>query len=122
MAKIQRKTRLDLQAELEEILGSNQVYFSPPESIKLKYPCIVYTRNNIDTRKANNRVYLYDYRYTVTLIDRDPDSEAFKKKEKFEEEEANSLVERLLFHFKYCSHDRTFTTDNLNHDVFTIYY
>lgn len=116
------RTRLDLQAELEEILGSNQVYFSPPESIKLKYPCIVYTRSSIDSRNANNKVYLKPYRYTVTLIDRDPDSEAFKKREKYEGEEANSLVERLLLHFKYCSHDRTFATDNLNHDVFTIYY
>ena len=116
------KTRLDLQAELEEILGSNQVYFSPPESIKLKYPCIVYKQSNIDTRKANNRLYLYNYRYEVTLIDRDPDSGAFKQKEKFEDEEASSLVERLLFHFPYCSHNRTFTTDNLNHNVFTIYY
>lgn len=122
MEKDQRKTRLDLQAELEELLGSDQVYFSPPESIKLKYPCIVYTRSNISVRKANNKVYLYPYRYQVTLIDRDPDSEAFKKEEKFEDEEANSLVERLLFHFQYISHDRSFTTDNLNHDVFTLYY
>lgn len=35
-------SRLDLQTFLEELLESKNVYFQPPESVKMKYPAIVY--------------------------------------------------------------------------------
>ena len=34
--------RLDLQALLEDLLGSRNVYYQPPESVKMNYPAIVY--------------------------------------------------------------------------------
>ena len=34
--------RNDLQKLLVEVLGSKNVYFQPPESVKMKYPAIVY--------------------------------------------------------------------------------
>ena len=34
--------RLDLQALLEDLLGSRNVYYQPPESDKMNYPAIVY--------------------------------------------------------------------------------
>lgn len=100
-------SRLELQTELEELLGSTNVYFQPPESKKLQYDCIVYYRSNIDTNKADNRNYIMTDRYDVTIIYRNPD---------------NDLPKRMLDRFRYCTHSRFFTVDNLYHDVFTLYY
>lgn len=37
--------RYELQAVLEGILGSGNVYFQPPENLKMRYDCIVYERS-----------------------------------------------------------------------------
>lgn len=95
-----------LQALLESLLGSRNVYFQPPESVKLQYPCIVYERSNIRTDPADNRTYRKRNRYTVTVIDKDPDS----------------LVPGKLQELGYCGFDRHFTSDQMNHDVFTLYF
>ena len=100
------RTREALQALLEELLGSRNVYFQPPESVKLKYPCIVYERSDIRTVRADNLPYLKHKRYTVTYIDEDPDSK---------------IPDKLL-ELERCGFDRHLTSDNLNHDVFTLYY
>lgn len=100
-------SRLNLHEELCDILGSNSVYFQPPESIKLKYPCIVYSLSRVDKLSANNVCYKTSYGYTVTLIDPNPDSEFF---------------ESILTHFQMCSFDRAYASDNLNHFTYTIYY
>ena len=89
-----------------ETLGSRNVYFQPPESLKINYPAIVYSRYKIDNTFADNSVYKQEYSYELTLIDDDPDSEAIQKL---------SLLPK-------CRHDRHYKSDNLNHDIFTIYY
>ena len=99
------RTRIELNEALCEILGSRHVYFQPPNSTKMQYPAIVYSRDNIETRHANNGLYLQSPRFTVTVIDKDPESE---------------IVDKVLALPK-CRFDRHFTADNLNHDVFTIY-
>ena len=98
--------RLDLQAMLEELLGSEEVYFQPPASVKMQYPAIVYSRSNIVNTRADDSVYRQLPAYEVTVIDRDPDSEIVFK------------VSRL----PYCRFDRHYTADNLNHDTFTLHY
>lgn len=100
------RDRLDLHETLCSVLGSRNVYFSPPESVKIKYPAIVYTRSSIDSRFANDGVYSKSHGYSVTIIDDDPDSE---------------IVERML-ELPMCKFDRHYVSDNLNHDTFTIYY
>lgn len=100
-------SRLELHEELCELLGSRNVYFQPPESVKLRYPCIVYQRNTGDTQFANNNPYTFKLQYMVTAITKDPDSE---------------LIEKIAWHFPMSRMDRHFTADNLNHDVFMIYY
>lgn len=97
--------RLKLQTKFEEILGSRNVYFQPPASIRMSYPAIVYSRKVIRVNRANNGVYLYRYGYEATLIDKNPDSEYVHK----------------ILQLPYCNFDRHFEKDNLNHDVFTIY-
>lgn len=101
-----RTNREELQQILETILGSRNVYFQPPESIKLKYPCIIYEKTDIEIVKANNKNYLFNERYTVTYITDDPDSD---------------LTYNLL-ELPYCNYDRRFVSNNLNHEVFTIYH
>lgn len=98
--------RLELQTMLEEILGSRNVYFQPPANVHMKYPAIVYTRSNIRNNFAGNDVYKQSFFYEVTVIDYDPDSAIVK---------AISKLPKIRY-------DRHFTSDNLNHDVFTIYY
>lgn len=98
--------RIKLQTLLEEVLGSKQVYFQPPSSIRMKYPAIVYSRSNIENLPANDSVYIQRHSYTITIMDYDPDSEIVKK---------ISMIPRTSF-------SNHFTSDGLNHDVFTIIY
>lgn len=99
-------TRLDLHALLCDCLGSRNVYFQPPESIKMQYPAIVYSRDDIENNHANNGVYMQSTAYNIIVIDPDPDSEVVQK------------VSKLPM----CMFDRHYAADNLNHDSFTIYY
>lgn len=99
-------TRLELQQLLEEILGTRNVYFQPPATVQMRYPAIRYSRERIDNRFANNGVYKQDVRYTITVIDKLPDSEISKKLSKLPK----------------CRFDRAYSSDNLNHDVFILYY
>jgi len=98
--------RSSLQETLVNILGSNNVYFQPPETIRLQYPCIIYERSDINKKYADNRTYMSMVRYSLTLITRSPESD---------------LVKAIL-ELPYCSYDRYYAADTLNHDVFTIYY
>ena len=98
-------SRLELQAMLENILESHYVYFQPPASVRMNYPAIVYELGGIDNSHANNLVYMQDKSYTITLIDKDPD---------------NKIVDKIS-HLPKCRFDRFFTSDNLNHYVFTLY-
>lgn len=99
-------SRLELQTLLENTLGSRNVYYQPPASVQMKYPAIVYSRNDIENAFADNSVYAQNHAYLVTVIDRNPDSEIVEK------------VSRLPM----CAFDRHYVVDNLNHDVFTLYY
>lgn len=98
--------RLKLHEVLCEVLGSRNVYFNPPESVKMNYPAIVYSRKTIDNLYADSIVYGQSCAYEITVIDEDPDSEIVGK------------VSRL----PSCRFDRHFVSDNLNHDTFTLYY
>lgn len=99
-------SRLELQTMLEELLGSRNVYFQPPSSVKMQYPAIVYSRSDINNTHADDTVYRQSLEYEVTVIDPNPDSEIVMK----------------LSRVPRCRFDRHFTADKLNHDVFTLYY
>lgn len=98
--------RLDLQALLVETLGSNHVYFQPPEDLKIQYPCIVYRRDRANSTHADNELYRFVQRYTVTVIDANPDSDLHLK------------VAKLPM----CSYNRFYTADKLNHDVYNLFF
>lgn len=98
--------RLKLQTFLEELLGSRNVYFQPPANLVMKYPCIVYERDNTDVKHADNSVYSWRQRYQITYIDKNPDSDVI--------DVLNSLP--------LTSFSRHFATSGLNHDVFVLYH
>ena len=98
--------RTELQSLLEELLGSGNVYYQPPESIKMSYPAIRYSRTNFQSTFANNKGYTHKPCYELIVIDKKPD---------------NPIINKLL-DLPYCSFDRHYVSDNLNHDVFTLYF
>ncbi len=95
------------RTDLHNVLLSicNNVYFQPPENIKLIYPAIIYGRANIDNIKANNENYMVNRIYEITLINADPNTDMVGK------------INKL----KYCKHVRSFKSNNMNHDVYKIY-
>lgn len=99
-------SRLDLQNELEKLLGQRHVYYQPPATVKMEYPAIRYTKSDIDTKYANNKAYINKKRYEIIVIDRKPD---------------NPVIDEIL-KMPLCSYDRLYTADNLYHDVLTLYY
>lgn len=98
--------RPNLQTLLEELLGSRNVYFQPPESLKMNYPAIVYSLDNIENKHANNSVYDSRRRYAVTFITDDPDSRVIGE----------------LAYLQMCRFNRHYKSNNLNHYVFELYY
>ena len=98
--------RLDLQSILEELLDSRNVYYQPPESIKMQYDAIKYSKKNIMTRHANNGKYSMMDCYELIVIARKPDHPVIKK----------------LLMLPYCSYDRQYVASNLYHDVLTLYF
>ena len=100
------RSRLRLHEELVNILGSRYVYFQPPESIKLNYPCIIYERYDISNTFADDDVYLDPRQYRITVVDKNPDSKIVDKMAKFK-------TARFVRHM---------VVDNLNHDIFFFYY
>lgn len=99
--------RLQLHEKLCEILGTRNVYFQPPASVKLNYDCIVYKVSNRNDLRADNKRYRNLVCYEVKYIYRNPDS---------------LIPEHLMEEFEYITHNNTFVVDNLHHDVFSIYY
>lgn len=96
--------RLQLQTLLESF--AEHVYFQPPTNVNLQYPCILYERDDAESEFANNANYRYTKRYLVTVIDRDPDS----------------AVPDMLAALPLCTFNRFYTADDLNHDVFSLFF
>lgn len=100
--------RKELHSLLLSLFENRNVYYQPPENIKLSYPCIVYTKSNIRNNFADNKGYMQKIAYRITVIDRDPD---------------NDIILKLLnTEGIYCTYSNNFISDNLYHDVLTLYF
>jgi hypothetical protein len=98
--------RLQLQALLEQLLGSRQVYFQEPGAAQMSYPAIIFKLDNERVVHADNTPYRRTKRYMVTIIDKNPDSEIPDK----------------VASMPMCSFSRRFTADKLNHTVYNLYF
>lgn len=83
-----------------------RVYFQPPSTVKMKYPAIVYALDDIQNTFANDGVFLSDKKYSVIVIDTDPDS---------------SIVDKVA-EMPTSRFNRHYTKDNLNHYVFEVFF
>jgi hypothetical protein len=99
-------TRQELQEVLEGLQEGVSVYFQPPANGQMSYPAIVYNRDYLSSQYADNFPYARTTRYMITVIDRDPDS----------------LIPDKVAAMPLTVFDRHYTADNLNHDVYRMYF
>jgi hypothetical protein len=97
--------RVKIHNKLVDVLGSNKVYFQPPSTTKLEYPCIVYSLSNLISKYAENKMYVYNRSYEVILIHQKP---------------YNGIKDKMLTIDK-CRFNRVYVSDNLYHYAYTIY-
>lgn len=101
------RRRLEFHERLCTILGSRNVYFQPPATVKLKYPCIIYSLGEEQVNYADNQGYLTCDSYRVQIIAKDPTFELF---------------ETFKSKWQYVRAGAPFTADNLNHHNYTVYF
>ena len=101
-----QRNRLTLQTLLEELLGSRNVYYQPPENLKMEYPAIRYSKADITNIYANNQKYIFHDVYDIVVISKTPDNPVIKK----------------ILELPYTDFDRHYVADNLNHDIIKLYY
>ena len=99
-------SRIALQTKLEELIGNKNVYYQPPETLKMEYPAIRYSKSDIESKHADNMKYSSTTKYEIIVIDKRPD---------------NAVIEKIL-NLPYSDFDRHYVVNNLHHDVITIYF
>ena len=116
------RDRSGLQTILENIFsifheadGFQHVYFQPGANITLHYPCVVYKRGGDRPTYADNGKYLDQWSYQLIVIDRDPISSRINV-------EGTKTIIDAISELPKCSYIRHYVVDNLNHDMFKIYY
>lgn len=100
--------RLKLHQTLCDILGSKNVYYDPPENVKMQYDCIVYSLSQVEQAYANNFTYARTPGYLLTIITRTPEAQT-------------RIVDALMKTCPYVGWDRAYVVDHLHHAVVSIY-
>ena len=99
--------RVELSNRLKELMiecgEEPHLYFQPPETVKLEYPCFIYKLSSPSSSYADNRPYVMSVSYDVTYITRAPNSVMPTK-----------LMKEPRFRFS-----RYYTADNLHHYAYT---
>lgn len=102
-----KDVRLRLHSKLVNLVDSKaRVYFQPPDSVKLSYPCVIYEFSGVAPVWADDIPYVKTSNYSITVITQDPDSE---------------LPEKIYEAFPGASYDQTLVNDNLYHHIITVY-
>lgn len=99
-------TQMELQTKLEELLGTKKVYYQAPSNVKMDYPAIRYSLNDVYKTNANDSTYSKKKEYQIIVIDRVPD---------------NPVIDKIL-DLPYSSYGRHYVSNNLNHDVISLYF
>lgn len=96
----------DLQALLAGMDDVEAAYIQAPTT-GMKYPCIMIERGSrSDVSFADNVKYMLKKAYTITVMDRSPDS----------------LIPDQVEGLPYSEFDRFFRSDGLNHFVFQLFF
>lgn len=97
--------RLRLHDKLKSISGLKNCYYSPPEGMRMSFPCIVYDLAGSPTNHADNIPYLRKLEWVIKIFDEDPDS----------------AIASAFFEQPKCRFDRMISADGINQFVFTLY-
>lgn len=95
-----------LEGILQERDITAKVYIQEPSGMQMEYPCILIRRGTGNTKFADNVVFRHQKRYELTAIDEEPDSPLYD----------------LLASLPRSEHNRSYPAENLNHDVFTLFF
>lgn len=98
--------RLELHKILKDASKLERVYFQPHENVRLVYPCLIYSLDGIKSEFGDNRGYIGNRQYQLTLITRDPDT---------------VIIDRLMS-LTMCTFSTSYVKDQLYHYIFRIYY
>ena len=99
--------RLELHDKLKQLIDSDNVYFQPPASVQLSYPCVIYSIGSGDAKYADGMVYNYINNYELLFIFKQPNID---------------IIEQVLVALPMCKMTRAYVVDNLNHYAFSVYY
>lgn len=99
------KTREEVQQLLEDILGSDNVYFQEPPNREMKYPAIVYSFNNFNRMDADDKPYILHGRYQVIHMYRHI---------------KNDLKTKFITEIPYCYFERRMVTNGIYNDYYVI--
>ena len=99
-------TREELDAILCTTLGSENVYYQPPENLKINYPCIIYSMNGNYELHADNSTYHRRREYSLLYITKDPD---------------DAMIDTIA-DLPLCGMGKPYVAENLYHYPYTIYY
>lgn len=101
---------MDRRIALHNLLKSSNpasCWFQPPDNTKLVYPAIVYKRKYGNINHADNRAYLYKPCYEIKVFDANPDS---------------SFIQWMIDNVPGVRYVNHFTSNNLNVEVFEVYW
>lgn len=97
--------RLELHSALLPFCPN--VYFQPPSSVKMVYPCIVYAKVSKLKLYGSDVAHVTKQEYRLTIMDTNPDS---------------TIPEQIEDAFEYCNEYQRMTVSNLNHIFLSLYY
>ena len=98
-------TRVELHYVLKALLGSDNVYYKPPGKERMKYPAILYDKDNYESTYSDNEIYAEKVGYLITVLSTSPDNPVINK------------IRKL----PYAKFVRCHVSDNIYHDVIKIY-
>lgn len=98
-------SRIQLNYELSKF--HTNVYFQPPANIKMDYPCIVYRKTDKRNEYGNDKIYLSRQQYSITVIEKDPDS---------------PVADNMERYFTHTAITDYYTADNLHHTILKLFY
>ena len=96
--------------ELHNVLKSltTNVYYEPADGQQLTYPCIVYNRQNLDNKRANNaNLYVGNINYNVTYMSRNG---------------GVTMMKNLLKALPSASLINIMTIQGIYHETYSIYF
>ena len=99
--------RLDLHEKLCEILGNRNVFFQPPETLKIPNRAIIYRMSDMDQKRANNKLYSKTNRYQILFCTPNPDE---------------TVYDDILEEFEMSTLERSYRYENLNYYSISLFY